>query len=178
VTAWGAEFARLVDAARSGGRAALDSLLAAAQPDVRRYARAACRTASDVDDAVQDALCVLYRRVGTIRSAQAVAAWLMVVARRECLRLARRAGRGLGGHAPVEDLGDDLRLSARPSHELRLDLAAAIQSLPAHYRDLVILRDVEELTIDEMARARGLTREAVKARLHRARALLREYLKD
>jgi RNA polymerase sigma-70 factor (ECF subfamily) len=165
----------LVEAARSGDHAALLALLAAAQPDVRRYARQACRTASDVDDAVQDALLVLYRHVGTIRTVQAFSGWLMTVARRECLRLARRA---TGTHQPVEDLGDDLRLSARPAHDLRLDLAAAIQSLPPHYRDLILLRDVEELTIDEMAQARGLTREAVKARLHRARALLREYLKD
>lgn len=175
MTARGTEFAGLVDAAREGDRAALEALLAAAQPDVRRYARAACRTASDVDDAVQDALCILYRRVGTIRSAQAFMGWLMVVARRECLRLARRAH---PGHEPMDALEDDLRLSARPPDDLRLDLAAAIQLLPPHYRDLVLLRDVEELTIDEIARARDLTREAVKARLHRARALLREYLND
>ncbi len=175
MTPRGAELAGLVEAARSGDRAALEALLAAARPDVRRYAQAACRTASDVDDAVQDALCILYRRVGTIRSAGAVLGWLIAVARRECLRLARRAGIA---PEPVEGLEDDLRLSARPVEDLRLDLAAAIQSLPPHYRDIVLLRDVEELTIDEIAAARDLTREAVKARLHRARALLREYLKD
>ncbi len=170
-----AGLANLVDAARSGDRGAIEALIAAAQPDVRRYARRTCQTASDVDDAVQDALCILYRRVGTLRSVQAFSGWLMVVARRECLRLARRAGLG---HEPIETLEDDLRLSVRPVDDLRLDLAAAIQSLPPHYRDVILLRDVEELTIDEMAQARSLTREAVKARLHRARALLREYLKD
>jgi RNA polymerase sigma-70 factor (ECF subfamily) len=82
------------------------------------------------------------------------------------------------GQEPVEIWEDDLRLSVRPVDDLRLYLAGAIQSLPPHYRDMVLLRDAEGLTIDEMARARGLTREAVKARLHRARALLREYLKD
>ena len=169
------DLADLVEAARSGDHAALEALLAAAQPDVRRYARQACRTAGDVDDAVQDALLVLYRRVGTLRAVQAFSGWLMTVARRECLRLARRA---MGGHQPVDALEDDLRLSVRPLDDLRLDLAAAIQSLPPHYRDMILLRDIEELTIDEMARARGLTREAVKARLHRARALRREYLKD
>jgi RNA polymerase sigma-70 factor (ECF subfamily) len=175
VRAGAVDLAGLVDAARAGDRGAIEALIAAVQPDVRRYARRACRTASDVDDAVQDALCILYRRVGTIRSVQAFSGWLMVVARRECLRLARRAGLG---HDPVEAWEDDLRLSIRPVEDLRLDLAGAIQSLPPHYRDVVLLRDVEELTIDEMAQARGLSREAVKARLHRARALLREYLKD
>ncbi len=175
MTGRAAELAVLVEAARGGDRAALEALLAAAQPDLRRYARAACRRASDVDDAVQDALCILYRRVGTIRSVQAFMGWLMVVARRECQRLARRAGLL---HQPVEDLEDELRLSVRPADDLRLDLAAAIQSLPPHYRDIVLLRDVEERTIDEIAAARGLSREAVKARLHRARGLLREYLRD
>jgi len=48
--------------------------------------------------------------------------------------------------------------------------------LPPHYREVVLLRDVEEMTVDEIGAALALTREAVKARLHRARALLREYL--
>ena len=59
---------------------------------------------------------------------------------------------------------------------MRLDVARAIQSLPEHYRAVVVLRDLEELTIDEIAARLAATRETVKARLHRARALLREYL--
>lgn len=169
------EVAPLVEAARLGDRAAVAALVAAVQPDVRRYARAACRASSDVDDAVQDALCILSRRVGTIRTAQALGAWLVVVARRECRRLERRWGLR---HETVEEHLEDPGLLTRPETELRIDLASAIASLPPHYRDVVILRDVEEMTIDEMAEARGLTREAVKARLHRARALLREYLRD
>jgi RNA polymerase sigma-70 factor (ECF subfamily) len=61
-------------------------------------------------------------------------------------------------------------------NEPRLDLANAIQSLPPNYRDVILLRDVEELTIDEIAQSVGASREAVKARLNRARIMLREYL--
>jgi len=61
---------------------------------------------------------------------------------------------------------------------LRLDVAAAIDSLPAHYREIVVLHDFEEMTIDEIGSALDLSREAVKGRLHRARALLREHLLD
>ena len=50
----------LIASAQGGDAAALAALLAAAQPDIRRYARVTC-TAADVDDAVQDALCVLHR---------------------------------------------------------------------------------------------------------------------
>ena len=61
------------------------------------------------------------------------------------------------------------------SGEIRLG-DRVINSLPPHYRELVVLRDIEELTIDEIAQTLDASREAVKARLHRARALLREYL--
>ena len=57
----------LVDAARGGDEEALVSLIAAAQPDVRRYAARNCR-AADIDDAVQETLLLLYRRIGTLRA--------------------------------------------------------------------------------------------------------------
>ena len=43
---------------------------------------------------------------------------------------------------------------------------------------MVLLRDIEEMSIDEISAVLNLTREAVKARLHRARGLIREYLRD
>lgn len=60
--------------------------------------------------------------------------------------------------------------------DIRIDLSRAIQSLPAHYREVILLRDIEEMSIDEIAAVLGLTRESVKARIHRARMLIREYL--
>jgi RNA polymerase sigma factor (sigma-70 family) len=76
----------------------------------------------------------------------------------------------------MDSLEDDLRLSQRPEPELRMDLAAAINSLPPHYRELIVLRDMQELTIGEIASHLEETRATTKARLHRARALVREYL--
>lgn len=158
--------------ARMGDREALESLLIAAQPDIRRYARISCH-AADAEDAVQETLWLLYRKVGTLRAIQSFAGWLFIVVRRECLRLARLA---LGREVTPEMLEDDARFAHRPPEELRLDLACALQSLPEHYREVVLLRDIEEMTIDEIAATLSLTREAVKARLHRARKLVREYL--
>jgi RNA polymerase sigma factor (sigma-70 family) len=66
-------------------------------------------------------------------------------------------------------------VTAEPA-EWRHDVAAALESLPAHYREVVLLRDLEGLTIAEIADHLTLTSEAVKSRLHRARALAREYL--
>ena len=61
---------------------------------------------------------------------------------------------------------------------LSIGPAAALESLPPHYREIILLRDVQGLTIGELADTLALTREATKARLHRARALAREYLQD
>lgn len=161
--------APFVQAAIDGDQAALLGLLKASRPDIRRYARATCH-AADVEDAVQETLWLLYRRVGTLRAAASFSAWLFAVVRRECLRLGRKAR--MLEPAPASEL----LLLSQSDDALRLDLVNAIQSLPDHYRVIVIMRDLEERTIDEMAAALGLTREAVKGRLNRARALLREYL--
>lgn len=159
----------IFDAACRGDQQALVRLIEIAQPDIRRYARATCSSAADAEDAAQEALWLLFRRVGTIRSLAAISGWLFTVVRRECLRLARRAG------LPLPADGEAAVLE-RPDVELRLDIAAAIEALPAHYREVALLRDVKEMTIDEIAAATGATRQAVKARLHRARLMMREYL--
>ncbi len=162
----------LITAAQRGDPAAIASLLAAAQPDIRHYARVTCKTV-DVDDAVQDALCILHRKIGGLRAVSAFSGWMFAVVRRECIRLAKR---GFGTSLPVDTVADDIRFAHRPEVELRIDLAAALQSLPAHYREVILLRDVQEMTISEIAEFLETTREAVKARLHRARSLMGEYL--
>lgn len=164
----------LIVGAQGGDDVAIAALLTHAQPDIRRYARATC-AADDVDDAVQDALCLVHRHIRSLRIVAAFSSWAFAIVKRECIRLARRA---LAGTIPVETLADDLRMSVRPEHELRIDVAAAIASLPGHYRDIVVMRDLEELTIAEISARVHATKQATKARLHRARALIREYLDE
>ena len=162
----------LVQQAIAGDERSLVSLLEAARPDIKRYARTTCH-ASDIDDAVQEALWLLYRRIGTLRVASAFSAWIFAIVRRECLRLAR----AMGGPIQPEAEGSFPILSQTPE-VMRLDLARAIQSLPEHYRAVVLMRDMEQRTIGEIAEALRESREAVKARLHRARVLVREYLQQ
>lgn len=165
--------AELVARASGGEAAAIEALLRIAQPDIRRYARRTCRSASDAEEAAQEALIVLYRKIGSLRQVGALSAWLFRIVNRYCLRLALRMA---GVPSAIEAEAVEQRFAEASRPEVRIDIACAIQSLPDHYRAVVVLRDLEELTIDEIAARLSATRETVKARLHRARGLLREYL--
>jgi len=167
----GAEHANLVLAAQTGDPAALTRLLAVCQADARRYARRHC-LASDVDDAVQESLLTIARKVSGLKAAAAFSSWLFVVIRRECRRLELMMFR----HEPLDDEVAEQQLLSRTDAALRIDLANALESLPAHYLEVVLLRDFEELTIAEIAERLGEPAGAVKSRLHRARELVREYL--
>jgi RNA polymerase sigma factor (sigma-70 family) len=159
----------LVEAARSGNAVAVERLLIVCQPDLRRFARRVCATGEDAEDAVQIALWQLYRKVGALRTAASLAAWLFKIIERECYRLLR-------GHRPLDRLDDhDLRQEPLPL-ELRRDLVGAIAALPDIYREVLILRDVDELTAPEAAQLLNISTDAVKSRLHRARDMVREHL--
>lgn len=161
----------LIFAAQGGDREALNALLTSCQIDARRYARRHCQV-SDVDDAVQEALWILARRIHGLRAAAAFSSWLFTVVRRECLRLERRM-RGLG--PSIDEIAEE-QMQRRDSVDLRVDLLAGIEALPEHYREIILLRDFEQRTIAEIATRLGLEVPAAKSRLHRAREQLREYL--
>lgn len=161
----------LILAAQSGDSVALNRLLIACQTDTRRYARRHC-AASNVDDAVQEALLILSRKVASLKAAAAFSGWLFTVVRRECQRLSRKM---FGQGQSIEDLAD-AQLACRTDESLRIDLIAALESFPAHYLEVILLRDFAELTISEMAVKLDMQVPGVKSRLHRARELVREYL--
>ena len=163
---------RLVEAACGGDAAAVEQLLVVCQPDLRRFARRACSNSADAEDAVQIALWQLYRRIGALRTAAAFASWLFRIVERECYRL-------LGGRDRLDALDRSIEGVLRQEPlplALRKDLVAAIALLPEPYRTVLILRDIDELTAPEAAGQLGISTDAVKSRLHRARALVREHL--
>lgn len=160
-----------LEAARAGDRPALERVLSRSRQDLRRYAEHHC-VVNDAEDAVQEALFTASRRLMDLRQLECFASWLFRIVKRECNRMKR----GLRSfmHEPItDDIADTCVLEQRG---LARDLAAAMESLPAHYREIVLLRDLEGLSIEELSERLGLTREAAKARLHRARSLAREYL--
>jgi RNA polymerase sigma-70 factor (ECF subfamily) len=160
-------------AAQGGDRAALAQVLCVLQPDIRRYARRQCHHSSAIEDVVQEALIVLYRRVGTVRDPLALAGWIFRTVTRLCmvqvLGLIRDA-------QALTDRHEAEHFAHIPADELRHDLVRALASLPTMYREVILLRDMEQLTISEVSVRLGITREAAKSRIHRGRALMREYL--
>lgn len=163
--------ADLIARAQSGDGVAIELLLADCQGDLRRYAKRHCAV-SEIDDAVQEALLIVSRHMKSLRSATSFAGWLFTIVRRECNRLSRR----MFPYEALDEAAVETALAARSDADLRLELAAAIESLPSHYREIVLLRDFEELTMSELCARLGLSTPNAKSRLRRARALVREYL--
>lgn len=160
-----------LEAARLGDTTALNRLLQVCQPDIRRYAYRHCLI-SDVDDAVQETLLIVTRRLQSLRVVAAFSGWLFRVVQRECRRLERR----LFGLDPYDEEKMESWLAIHSDETVRLDLISALESLPEHYREIILLRDFEGMTIREMAVRIRLTTAATKSRLRRARQLVREYL--
>jgi len=164
---------RLLESAKRGDTEALERLIVQTRPDLRRYAARYCATSSDAEDAVQESLVILFRRLPTLRGLGAYSGWLVQIIRRECQRLARKM---LHQEVPLDEVTERQYLITRTDIELRLDIAMAIQSLPDIYREVIVLRDFEELTVKEIAARLLLVPETVKTRIHRGRQMIREHL--
>ncbi|BBB68264.1 RNA polymerase sigma24 factor [Undibacterium sp. YM2] len=164
---------QLIEAARQGDGKAIATLLEVCQPDLKRFARRTCSNAEDAEDAVQMALWSLYRKVGALRCAATFATWMFRIVERECYRLFRLKKY----HEALDELNEhDMPMANMVPTDLRMDLVRAMERLSPPYREVLILRDVHELTAPEVAAQLGLSLEAVKSRLHRARAQVREQL--
>lgn len=109
----------LFAAAQAGDPAALERLLSQLRPDIQRYARFQCYASSSIEDVVQEALIVVYRRVGGIRSPAALGAWLVRVVARLCALPALMFMRSVEELKTIED---SARFAHVPVHQLRLDL--------------------------------------------------------
>ena len=170
----------------------------AAEHLVSRYGERAYRLASriigngsDAEEVVQDAFWTVVRRIDTFRGDSAFGSWLYrIVANAAYQKLRSRPSSRreislddvlpffdeYGRHVvPVSDWSprvEDPGLQA----ELRMALSAAIGELPAAYRAVLVLRDVEGRSNGEIAGVLGLNTAAVKTRVHRARLFLRKRL--
>jgi RNA polymerase sigma-70 factor (ECF subfamily) len=169
------EDAMLVGAARDGDRAAFGRLY-------DRYARMvhgvllAKVPLGEVDDLVQDVFMTALRRLSTLRETGSFGAWLAAIARNRSNDYYRRS-------VPEDQLADDTRdkdIGSRNARGEAEGAAAAIldvvRSLPAAYKETLILRLVEGLTGPEIAARTGMTHGSVRVNLHRGMQQLRAKL--
>jgi len=157
-------------AARKGDAGALERVLQRSRQDLRRYAEYHCPV-NDAEDAVQESLFIVSRKLMDLRQLESFASWIFRIVKRECNRY-KRIKRALMQVPITEDIvGPSYPESRGVAH----DVARALESLPVHYREIILLRDLDGLSIEELSDQLGLTRLAAKARLHRARSLAREY---
>jgi RNA polymerase sigma-70 factor (ECF subfamily) len=186
------EDAALLAQLRAGDGAAYERWVRASAPRVLRVVRRFMRNEQDAQDVTQDAFLSAFRHLASFDGSARLSTWLHRIAVNAALmklrskrrhpeesieeRLPRFDSEGHHEHAPATwaPRGD----AALESAELRKAVRAAIDELPDLYRDVVLLRDIEELSTEEAAAALGITVAALKTRLHRARLALRERLDD
>jgi RNA polymerase sigma factor (sigma-70 family) len=159
-------------AAQQGDERAIALLVSGSHTTVQRFARTLCSSREDAEDAAQEALVVLYRKIGTLRVAAALTSWMFQIVLRECLRRSRLAVRVHAAGAAVALSAEDVALA----HLEFERVVMAIAALPTEQRAVVVLRDIHGLSGGATAEALGLSRAAMKSRLHRGRETLRGQL--
>jgi RNA polymerase sigma-70 factor (ECF subfamily) len=144
---------------------------------------------SEAEDVAQETAIKVYLNLKNFRGEAKFRTWVLSIARNEGLGRLRKTGarREDSLDAGTDDqTGDytpailtswrEVPFEALERQELGALLRQAIERLPAIYRNVVLLRDIEEMDVRETAAALGITEGAVKVRLHRARTLLQREL--
>ena len=171
----------LVAEAGTGSREAFDELVRRYRRSVYNLVRASSAGDSDAEDLVQDIFVRAYRAIGSFRGESSFRSWLYRIAINvvRSHRDRRRLTSGAGS-LRVEDSGALEDIAAPEDVEASLDRRRAIDralaTLSEDQRLLIVLRDVEGLTYDELAKVVKIPRGTVDSRLFRARQRLRASL--
>ena len=174
----------------AGERSAFELLMRRHNRRLFRLARATLRHEAEAEDALQEAYLSAYRTLPDFRGEASLATWLSRLVLNECLgRLRRQARRdkvipmvtttshddGTAFDAPAPpDAGAPDRALVRA--ELRAWVEQQLDRLPRAYRLVFVLREVEEMDVDETAQCLDIPEATVRSRHFRARGLLREAL--
>jgi RNA polymerase sigma-70 factor (ECF subfamily) len=182
----------LITAARGGDPGAFGELVRRYEQTVYRYAYKLCRDREKAEETFQDTFINVYRKLGSFDGRSRFSTWLYTIVTNNCLMRHRRrkireieesldalespetspGGKFAHTIARWEETPADLILKG----ELRAQIERAIGKLPPDYRIVFTLRDMEGKSTEETARIAGISPEAAKSRLRRARAFLREQL--
>ena len=175
-------------------QAAFETLMRRHNGRLFRVARAILRDDAEAEDTLQDAYLDAYRHIGSFRGGATLATWLTRIVINQALMRLRRRRRDrivipFGGrwamdseHDPdqaetdVPDEASESPPSAAFRAEIRRVLERRIDDLPMAFRTVFVMRDVEDMSVQETAECLAIPAATVRTRLFRARALLRESL--
>ena len=142
-----------------------------------------CGNREDAEDVLVEALLKAYRHLDQLRESVAFRAWLAQIAKRVCWQLKERESlmpllqlstlEDEGLEIPGKEPGPETQLARR---EMKQFLDEAVAALPPEYRAVYEMRDIEDRSGDEVAGKLGISRAAMKSRLHRAREIVRAHL--
>lgn len=171
----------LLEQARTGDRAALEVLLERLSPSIHRFGRRMCKNEHDAEDVLQDTLISVAKNLDAFEGRSSLSSWVFALTRSACARkrrgLKNRPADGGDDRIAVQaDAGPDPETQAE-GRELGQALIHALDELSDEHREVLLLRDVEGLSAPETAEALGISVDAVKSRLHRARTALRGQLR-
>ena len=166
--------ASLVAAAQAGDRAALEELLRRHQDRLYAVCRRLTGNDADAADACQDALIAIVRALPRYDARAAFGTWAYRIATNAALDELRRRRRR---PEPAETVGERPAGGDAPAAvEARLDVDAALAGLPAEFRAAVVLRDLCDLSYDEIAEVLDVPPGTVRSRIARGRAALADAL--
>jgi RNA polymerase sigma-70 factor (ECF subfamily) len=180
---------QLIHEATKGDKAAFSALVQRYEELVYRFSYKVCRDKEKAEEALQDTFVNMYRNLGSFDGRSKLSTWLYRIVTNNCLmKRRRRKLDDLMESYDEPDASTDgtaahhiLRWDETPADillkgELREVLDSAILKLPVDYRVVFVLRDVEGNSNEETAKILGISVEATKSRLRRARAFLRGQL--
>jgi RNA polymerase sigma-70 factor, ECF subfamily len=171
---------------RGGETALYEVIMRRYNQRLYRIARAILHSDTEAEDVMQDAYVRAYEHLDQFAARAPFAAWLTRIAVHEALARLRQSNRT----QPLDDTQNDgdqfMQMTSKsPDPEqsasgaqLRDLLEEAVLGLPEHYRTVIMLRDIEELSTTETALALDLTEDNVKVRLHRGHGMIRSWLLD
>jgi RNA polymerase sigma-70 factor (ECF subfamily) len=173
----------LVRLAASGEVGAFHQLVDRHAKRLFRMAQAMSCSRCDAEDLLQETLVGAFRNLGRFAGRSSVKTWLTSILMKQAAKGWHRS-RHVRGTLSIESAGqeksrDDEALvvgSPTITADQRMDIAAMLEELPPHYREVLILREVQQMSYDEMAQALGVPRGTIESRVHRARQQLRARL--
>ena len=170
---------RYIAQAKQGDADAFSHLVTAYETSVYRLALRMCGNAHDAEEAAQEAFVSAWKGLPSFRGESKFSSWLYQLTTNACLDLLRREKR----HRAAVPLDEQTELSsedtpqrAAENAELRDTLQAALQELSDDHRQIFLLRQMRQLSYDEIGALLGLEAGTVKSRLSRAKKQLRQIL--